>query len=119
MTIDLVVTIECRTRIVLGVNLDTLHFHDGDVLDRDDLLIRCEEVNYVMVSSEEEYPSIQFVQVLHILLDIIVMGKHQVSAVDDYTIFGYHGIPVGDEGLVHLTSGLERTVAVLANVKMT
>ena len=72
-----------------------------------------------MVSPEEKDTPVQFGHILHILLDIQVMGKHEVSTVDHDTILRNNRVPVCDESLVHLTPGLEWSVTVPTDVEVT
>ena len=118
MTIDMVVPIESSTGVVFSINLDAVHLDHRLVLDRDEFLVTRQEFDDVMVSPEEKDTPVQFGHILHILLDVILVGKHKVPAMNHNTIFRYHCIPSRNEMLIHLASTLEWSVAVLADVEM-
>ena len=119
MTIDMVVPIESSAGVVFSINLDAVHLDHRLVLDRDEFLVTRQKFDDVMVSPEEKDTPVQFGHILHILLDVQVMGKHEVSTVNHNTIFRNNGVPVCDESLVHLTPCLERSVAVPTDVEVT
>ena len=119
MTIYMIISIEGSTRIMLGKNLHTINNYHCLISDCNQLVTYPIKTCPVMVTPKQQDSSMQLIEVLIILLDILIMWKHKVSTMDNNSIFRYNCIPVLDKCLIHLTPGLKWAVTVLANMKMT